>query len=182
MLDAAVPWPKVELDFCPPRGPLAEPVPGVAIPRTLLAEDERRDECAHGGDRSPPSGTDNTVQPSTLCPFRGTRFAIPGCPLLLCHHIAFLSIYCDQLFTVVLYSPSYRFPGLFEMGVTFVILAVAPSPRSIRLLPVPAVCHGCDHVLRYDRYVSLLPDCLLFKIKHTPLVVDSLSSRIPGIV
>ncbi|EJD45148.1 hypothetical protein AURDEDRAFT_165694, partial [Auricularia subglabra TFB-10046 SS5] len=34
------------LDFCPPRGPLAEPVPGVAIPRTLLAEDERRDECA----------------------------------------------------------------------------------------------------------------------------------------
>ncbi|EJD45198.1 hypothetical protein AURDEDRAFT_165742, partial [Auricularia subglabra TFB-10046 SS5] len=47
MLDAAVPWSKVELDFCPPHGPLAEPVPSVAIPRTLLAEDER----AHGGDR-----------------------------------------------------------------------------------------------------------------------------------
>ncbi|EJD45183.1 hypothetical protein AURDEDRAFT_165724 [Auricularia subglabra TFB-10046 SS5] len=51
MLDAAVPWPKVELDFCPPRGPLADPVPSVAISRALLAEDERRDECAHGGDR-----------------------------------------------------------------------------------------------------------------------------------
>ncbi|EJD45133.1 hypothetical protein AURDEDRAFT_165676 [Auricularia subglabra TFB-10046 SS5] len=53
MLDAAVPLARRSrsLDFCPPRGPLAEPVPGVAIPRTLLAEDERRDECARSGDR-----------------------------------------------------------------------------------------------------------------------------------
>ncbi|EJD45211.1 hypothetical protein AURDEDRAFT_165757 [Auricularia subglabra TFB-10046 SS5] len=49
MLDSAIP-PKVEPIVRLPRVPLAEPVPGVAVPRTLLAEAEGRDEraCSDG--------------------------------------------------------------------------------------------------------------------------------------